>query len=118
MSFLTKPTVVKGQPTTFTLVKSELALVAKIALDSFFSDITNWKRISIQFKNLEGQEQILIFDPSELPCTSIFSVSEKARSDFQITSLIIKDFDGGNISLVRSEFEEELLTDLDVPLVD
>jgi hypothetical protein len=114
MSFLTKPIVVKGEPSSFALVKSQLILVPKIASDSFFADTTNWKRISIQFKNAQGQEEVLVFDGTESLPTASFDVTEKARADYEITRIIIKDLDDGTLVIKRSDLSSALLTQLDV----
>ena len=116
MSFLTKPTVVKGQPATFTLVKSQLASVTKVASDSFFADITNWKRVTITFKNLQGQEEVLLFNAALPSPVAIFSVTARARSNYQITKIIIRDLDDGTFMVKRSDLSAELLTQLDVSL--
>ena len=114
MSFLTKPTVAKGQPSSFALVKSQLILIPKVSSDSFFSDTSNWKRVSIQFKNAEGQEEVLVFDASESEPTSTFSVTENARADYQFTRIIIRDLDDGILVITRNDLSEAILETLDV----
>jgi hypothetical protein len=117
MSFLTKPSVTKGQPSTFTLLKDELVLIEKVASDEFFSDITNWKRVSLQFKNTEGQEEVLVFDASVASPFAIFNVSLKARSDYQLRRVIIKDLDNGTLVIKRADLSPADLATLDVPVL-
>jgi hypothetical protein len=114
MSFLTKPTVVKGEPSSFTLVKSQLALIPKVSSDAFFSDSTNWKRILVQYKNTYGQKEVLVFDASQEIPTSTFSVTDKARSDYQITRIIVTDIDDGTLVITREELSTTVLGLLDV----
>lgn len=114
MSFLTSPSVLKGQPTSFTLDKELLALIPKVELDLFFKQPSNWKRVTVQFKNAQGQEEVLVFNPSDAVPTATFSVTENARSDYQITRVIIQDHDNGVFPLVRSDLSAQILAGLDV----
>ena len=114
MSFLTKPTVTKGQPSSFTLVKSQLILIPKVSSDAFFADTTNWKRVTVQYANSHGQEEILVFDASMEEPTATFSVSDRARSDYQITSIVVTDLDDGMLVISRSDLSAEIHALLDV----
>jgi hypothetical protein len=115
MSFLTKPTIIKGEPSIVGLVKSQLvSLVPKVATDTFFSDTTNWKRILIQYKNIHGQKEVLAFDASQELPTSTFSVTDKARSDYRITRIIVTDIDEGTLVITREDLSTALLGLLDV----
>ena len=116
MPLLTKPTVIKGEPSTFTLNKSQMTSVPKVLNNTFFSDTSNWKRVSIQFKNTEGQEQILVFDALEEFPTATFEVTEKARSDYKVTRIIIRDLDDGKLVVNRKDLSLAIQAELDVQL--
>jgi hypothetical protein len=116
MPILTKAVVTKGEPSTFTLNKSQIILVPKVSNNAFFSDITNWKRVSIQFKNTEGQEKVLVFDALEDSPTATFQVTEKARSDYKVTRIIIRDFDDGKLVINRKDLSPAIQFELDVQL--
>jgi len=103
MSIITKPTVVKGSPATFTLNKAELLLHPLIVADSYFSNSDNWFRVNVIYKSSTGsQYEVVEFDASQSSPTGIFLVSEKARDLFQIQKVQILDFDGGFLEIYRN----------------
>ena len=114
MSFLIKTPVIKGSPTTVTLVKSSLAILPAIASDIYFSDLTNWKKVSVLYKNTQDQKKTLVFDATLESPASIFSASLSARDGFNIKSVIIYDFDGGTKEVVISEIPALDLADMSI----
>jgi hypothetical protein len=108
MSIITKAgTPVKGTPTEFTLNKSNLAQVASILNDPYFSIQDNWKNVIIYYKSSIGnQKQVLDFDATTASPSSDFLVSIRARDIFQVQKIIVQDFDGGSIVVPRSELNE------------
>lgn len=98
MAIITKPVggVLKGVPATFTLSKVELLAVPMVAADSYFSDSDNWNKVILKYKSSEGKQyEIVEFNATQSSPTGTFSVSEKARDEFEIQTLEIIDFDGG-----------------------
>ena len=98
MSIITKPAggVLKGVPATFTLNKVELLAVPMVSADSYFSDSDNWNKVILKYKSSEGKQyEVVEFNATLSSPTGIFSVSEKARDEFEIQTLEIIDFDGG-----------------------
>jgi hypothetical protein len=102
MPILTKPSVTKGTPAQFALSKSDLKNHPAIT-DVFFQNDANWKTVSIQYKNVEGQKKTLVFDAKQPSPVKNFLASEGARSDFQVQSVTIFDEDGGSYTIERSE---------------
>ena len=114
MAILTKPTISKGQANEFDLSKSDLAVLSKVTSDSYFSDQTNWSKIIVEYKSAEGnQHEMVIFDASEASPKGNFEVSEKAKDNWQVKSVIIMDFDGGYLKLNRGDLTVE---DFDIAL--
>jgi hypothetical protein len=95
MGFLNKSNATKGTPLAVTLSKSTLASIPSLADDAYFSDPTNWKMVSVTYKNADGQKKIIIFDANHANPNTKFKSSAKARSGFQVQSVLILDFDGG-----------------------
>jgi hypothetical protein len=117
MSFLTKPTsMMKGVSESFTLEKSSLSMVDKVFADEFFSDSSNWKSVTVEYKNSFGQKQVLAFNALLNSPTAFFSVSSSARGDFEITKVVISDHDNGTLTIDRSELDVSDLPDLDLLL--
>ena len=108
--------ITKGRSSTFTLSKDQLAIVPKVASDTFFSDHTNWERVSLHFKNLQGQEEVLVFNLTEAIPKANFTISLRARSDYSLKLILIKDFDDGFLGLTRSDLSEAFLNALDVEI--
>lgn len=112
MSIITKAgSPVKGSRTDFTLSKAELAL---IITDGYYSDMTKWKKVILNYKSSIGdQHKILRFDATASSPTAIFFASLSARDVFKIYKIVIEDFDGGAFNvprsqLVTSEFDVDL----------
>lgn len=102
MPILTKPTsITKGIPASVSLDKDLLKALPSIDSDVYWKDTTNWKTIIVSFKNFEGQLKSLIMDASNP--VGIFLSTGRARSEFKIQSIVIKDFDYSRIKIKRSE---------------
>jgi hypothetical protein len=115
MAIITKPgSITKGTPATFTLNKSELLAVASVQADAYFSNSSNWNRVSVIYNSNPGsQYEIVEFNATGASPTGVFSVSDKARDIFEVQSVIIIDFDGGIFTVPRSELNT---ADFDIDL--
>ena len=103
MPILTKPTITKGTPATFTLDKSLLAALPSVANDTYFSNQSNWSKIVLSFKSATGsQNEVVVFDATLATPTGTFLISLRARDAFNIIKIDIYDFDNGGISIPRS----------------
>lgn len=104
MAILTKPSVLKGVSSQFSLNKSELASLSIVSNDSYFSDMSKWKRVSMIFKSSFGnQHKVVEFNATQESPIGHFLISEKARDVFEILKIKIIDFDGGFLNIPRSE---------------
>jgi hypothetical protein len=114
MSIITKPSIIKGVSAQFTLNKGMLADHPMVLADQYFQDTGNWYRVNIIYKSSPGsQYEIVEFDAKQSTPTGKFLVSEKARDLFQVEKIVILDFDGGYLEILRSSLTAE---DLDVQL--
>jgi hypothetical protein len=105
MPILTKAAApVKGSSTLFTLDKAALATVTSVAADAYFSNSVRWKSVNLIYKSSTGSQcEVVKFDATLSSPTSKFLVSARARDIFQIQKIVIKDFDGGEFHVQRSE---------------
>jgi len=104
MAIITKPAVSKNSAATFTLNKTELALVNSVSSNAFFSIITNWKYVRLFYQSSPGnQTEIVVFDATQATPQGQFLVSDKARDQFNIQKITIEDFDGGFLEVKRVE---------------
>lgn len=103
MTILTKSPITKGTPSTFTLNKADLALVASVAASPYYSVLANWKTVTMIFKSTTGnQSKKVTFDASESSPTAPFATSLRSLEIFYIQSILIQDFDGGSFPIQRS----------------
>jgi hypothetical protein len=108
MAIITKPTISKGQANEIDLSKSDLAAVSKVVNDSYFSDQANWSKVAMEYESDTGEQiEMLIFDASQESPKANFEVSEKAKDNWQVKSVIIMDFDGGYLKLGRGDLTVE-----------
>lgn len=105
MPIITKPSSIqKNQICQFILNKSELLEIQSVSGDDYFSDSTNWEEVLIYYKSSEGnQREILSFDVTLASPTADFLISDKARSNFMVQKIVIRDFDAGYLTIQRSE---------------
>ena len=115
MAIITKPsTITKGEVASIELNKSELASVASVAADEYYSDSSNWSKVILNYKSEEiNQFHVVTFDATQSSPSSSFLASERAWDVFQILSIDIIDFDNGFFridasELVASEFEIDM----------
>lgn len=108
MPILTKPSVTRAKPASFSLDKS---LLVGLISDAYYKDTANWKSIVLQYVSSVGkQKSKVLFDASQATPTGEFLVSIKARHFFEVEAIIVYDFDGGHYliprsSLTASEFD-------------
>ena len=103
LTFGSTPT--KGETTTVTLDKTELLALPEVSGDTFWSDPTNIKAVSINFKSTQGgQRRRLSFDFTQTTPTSGLALSARARNNFQIETIVLQDFDAGSFVITRSTF--------------
>lgn len=95
----------RGTSTVVNLNKTELALVSSVAGDTYFSDSSNWNQVIVYFESdtNTSQKELVNFDATQISPSSYFKVSSTSLGNFQVQRLIIKDFDGGFLSVPRSE---------------
>jgi hypothetical protein len=114
MPILTKASITKGTPAVFTLDKNELALQAAVVADAYFSDMANWKYVSITYKgSISTQKKIVLFDISTDQLTAPLKTSLFAEDIFLVDGVTIHDFDGGKLLLPRSLL---LTTEFDIDM--
>jgi len=115
MAIITKPgSILKGSGATITLNKSQLAALAPVAADAYYSDSTNWSKVHIKYKSsTSSQFELLKFDATVASPEAEFLVSDKANDVFNVDYIDIFDFDNGvfrveDSSLNSSEFEIDM----------
>ena len=103
MAILTnKPaSISKGQSYSITLDKLSLKSDPAIT-DLYFKNDANWKTVSVDYKNSNGQKRKLVFHADQASPTDFFVSSAKARSDFQVQSITIYDKDNGVFRIPRA----------------
>lgn len=104
MALITKPsTIEKGQEYTLSLSKAELFQIAEIAADSYFSNPVNVQYCVIEYNSDPGnQREYLKFDLSQASPQAVFGVSVKARTTFLLEKIVLKDFDGGTLTVYKA----------------
>lgn len=120
MAFVTYGTTpAKGATTVVTLDKTVVEGMSQIDADAYWTDSANIKNVFIQYKSTAGgQIKVLMFDFSLASPTASLAFSARARSNFQIFKMIVKDFDDGEIVLNRSDLLGNIptLADMDISL--
>jgi len=120
MAIISKPQIIyKGIPAVFTLFKANLLSNHIVSANSRFSDFTIWKDVYVNYISSEGNQRVNVnFDANTNFQTGIFKVSERARDNFIVESIIIVDLDGEIFKVSRSDlntatFDIELYSDSD-----
>lgn len=105
MAIITKPaTINKDEAAVITLDKDELASVASVAGDAYFSVQSNWKKVLLHYlSDFGGQVEVVSFDATLASPEANFLASATARDNFEIHKIIIEDFDNGRFIVDRSE---------------
>jgi hypothetical protein len=94
----------RGNPLTATLNKTDLASISSVSNDAYFSDSSNWESVVIRYDSTtSNQHKVVKFDATLVSPTSIFEASSRSRGDFEVTSVMIRDFDGDYFQVLRDE---------------
>lgn len=111
LSFSSAPT--KGASSTVTLDKTLLLALSEISSDPYWSDADNIKTAVLCYQSSVGkQDKILSFDFTQVAPTATITLSSKARDSFLVKTILLKDFDGGDIVIDRSQFSVGTLATL------
>jgi hypothetical protein len=108
MPIITKPaSIQKGVASSFSLDKATLAAVASVAADSYYSNQSNWQRVSLYYSSssagVGAQVEVVIFDATQSSPTANFLASSTARTQYNIAQIVIRDFDNGCFVVPRSQ---------------
>jgi hypothetical protein len=96
--------VTRGQAASLTLSKSELFALSPVASDEYFAVQANVKFALVVYDSQVGnQKELLRFDLSVASPQASFLVSARARDVFLIERIILGDFDGGTLTVERSQ---------------
>lgn len=109
MNIITKPDKAdRNSLQEFTLNKEELAQLSIVANHSFFSDMTNWKTVSVIYRSdMSDQNCIVKFDATKSEPKSNFLATFNARDLFEVARIVIEDFDGGKFDISRADLPVE-----------
>lgn len=108
MPIITKPaSIQKGVAASFSLDKATLAAVASVGADSYYSNQSNWQRVSLYYSSASAgvgaQVEVVIFDATQSSPTANFLASSTARTQYNIAQIVIRDFDNGCFVVPRSQ---------------
>lgn len=108
MPIITKPaSIQKGVAASFSLDKATLAAVPSVAADSYYSNQSNWQRVSLYYSSASAgvgsQIEVVIFDATQPSPTANFLASSTARTQYSIAQIVIRDFDNGCFVVPRSQ---------------
>lgn len=108
MPIITKPaSIQKGVAASFSLDKATLAAVPSVTADSYYSNQSNWQRVSLYYSSASAgvgsQIEVVIFDATQPSPTANFLASSTARTQYSIAQIVIRDFDNGCFVVPRSQ---------------
>jgi hypothetical protein len=105
MAIITKPgSIQRNVAALFELNKVDLAAIASVVADTYFSNTTNWRRVKLSYESsTSNQIEIVVFDATQATPQSNFLVSDKSVGNFLIKKITIEDFDGGYHLIQRAE---------------
>jgi hypothetical protein len=104
------PSVSKGSVSTVSLSKNELF---NLFSDDYFSIQSNVKTARVVYVSSSGnQKEILTFDLSEETPQTEIEVSVHARDGFLLNFIILEDFDGGTLTIMRSQLSSSALSEV------
>lgn len=112
-----RPAMSKGSQVTTTLTRSGLLTIDKVINDEYFSNTDKWKEVSLHWEGVgteNSQNKTLTFNGMATSDQKILRVSAKARANFNISVIVITDFDQGRLTINRDEIPSSLLTELDI----
>jgi hypothetical protein len=105
MAIISKPQIVyKGVPASFTLFKTNLISHHIVSANPRFSDFSNWSKVNINYKSSQGNQVIIVeFNANDNFQFGQFIASERARTYFNVDSIVIVDLDGEILKVNRSD---------------
>lgn len=108
MPIITKPaTINKGVAASFSLDKAALAAVPSVAANTYYSNISNWKKVSLYYTatsaGVGSQIEVVQFDATQPIPAANFLVSPTARDSFIIAQIVIRDADNGCFIVPRAQ---------------
>lgn len=107
--------IIVSKPSTFTknadhiikISRAAISLIPIVSSDLYFSDVSNWNQICFNFMgDPENEIEVVKFDGSSEEPAGIFSVSVRSSNSFNLGSIVIHDFDGGSLTISRSQFPQ------------
>jgi hypothetical protein len=98
-------TIVKGTTAEIGIDKAALAALTPVSSDAYFQSSSVWKYIVLVYKSpTRDQKEHVLFDATVASPVGNFDVSQYFEgSTAEIDSILIKDFDGGRLSISRAE---------------
>ena len=106
MAILIRPaTASRGVPSQVTIVPSELAALSVVPA-GYYKNTNNWKEVRVKYQH-DGSKQrtIVVFNGQE---TGTFLVSSSSRlGTWALESIVIKDYDGGEVFIGRSDIPSD-----------
>lgn len=99
MTVLIKPQLIeRGKPIQLTLVQSDLI---PLISDEYFKDQTIWSRVDLVYKSTVGTQvkTVPFIQPNSI---GYLTLSAKSMESFTIFKVVINDFDGGTVTIGRS----------------
>lgn len=110
VNFNTTP--LKGTAGEMQLDKTNLAALTSVTNHTYFSNISNWKKVTLYYKSTVGNQKLAIkFTATDTTPLANFLASTTARDKFEVKFIIIEDFDDGYMRVERSEL---VVTEFDV----
>jgi hypothetical protein len=106
---LTIPVVSKNSSATISLNKADLFSLAQVSADSYFSVQANVQYALVVYDSQVGnQKKLLRFNLSQALPEASFFVSDRGREVFLLERIVLEDFDGGTISIERTQLPSGL----------
>lgn len=95
----------RGSDIAMTFNKATMIAHEDVTLDAYYSDPTNWKRVLVYYKSdTNTQTNVAIFtDFTGTDPETTMSPTTKSVGDFDVTKVIIEDFDRGAFVLTTSQ---------------
>lgn len=119
LTFGTTPA--KNATSVVTLNKADLLALPQVSGDAFWgaSSGTNIKKVVVTFlSTIGGQDKRLEFDFAQASPTANLTFTNKARDNFEIYVVLVKDFDDGELLINRAQLLNAIpgLASLDIDL--
>jgi hypothetical protein len=112
--FIRPANVLKNTAATFTIDYTELAALSKVPA-GYYKNTANWEKIFVKLKNKASRQKgVLVYEGGATNADLV--VSETARAgDWELHSIIIQDYDRGEVSIGRQDIPSP--TDFDFTVV-